>query len=175
MVLHRLQSMHPFLKVVRHCFVILDGCCTLHRRCCTLWISILRRAITLDSFRVTGAITSQNEGIYEFYSYDGFHPSLVSFIPKKSYPNLNRVMEVFYPLFFRHVDFSVKRDPRGWSMIYRRWRVVHHGTAPFQFQAPISKSRTALFRHFGRMLHLAPWMLHPVDIDYTDDHKLWLV
>ena len=108
MLLHRFKSMHPFLKVVRHGFVILDGCCTLHRRCCNLWISIIRRAITLGSFRVTGAITSQNEGICEFYSYDRFQPPMVSFIPKKSYPNLNRVMEVFYPSFFRHVDFSVK-------------------------------------------------------------------
>ena len=108
MVLHRFKSMHPFLKVVRHCFVILDGCCTLHRRCCTLRISILRRAITLGSFRVTGAITSQNEGICDFYSNDSFQPSLVRFIPKKSYPNLNRVKEVFYPSFFRHVDFFCK-------------------------------------------------------------------
>ena len=156
MVLHRFQSMHPFLKVVRHCFVILDGCCTLHRRCCTLWISIIRRAITLGSFRVTGAITSQNEGICEFYSYDSFQQSLATFIPKKSYPNLNRVMEVFYLRFFVTWIFSVKRDPRGWSMIYHRWRVVHHGTAPFQIHAPISKCRTTLFRHFERMLHPAP-------------------
>ena len=110
MVLRRFNSMHPFLKVVRHGFAILDGCCTLHRRCGTLWISILRRAITLGSFRVTGAITSQNEVIFEFYSYDGFQPSLVSFIHKKSYPNLDRVMEVFYPSFFRHVDFFCKRE-----------------------------------------------------------------
>ena len=108
MVLHRFKSMHPFLKVVRHDFVILDGCCTLHHRCCTLWISILRRAITLGSFRVTGATTCQNEGICEFYSCDSFQPSLFSFIPKKSYPNLNRVTEVFYPSFFRHVDFFCK-------------------------------------------------------------------
>ena len=54
----------------------------------------------------------------------------------------------------------LKRDYRGWSSIYHRWRVVHHGTAPFQIHARISKSRTAQFRHFGRMLHLAPWMLH---------------
>ena len=108
MVLHRFKSMHPFLKVVRHGFVILDGCCTLHRRCCTLWISFLRRAITLGSFKVTGAITSQNEGNCGFYSYDSFQPSLVSFIPKKSCPNLNRVKEVFYPSFFRHVDFFCK-------------------------------------------------------------------
>ena len=156
MVQHRLKSMHPFLKVVRHGFVILDGCCALHRRCCTLWISIIRRAITLGSFRVTGAITSQNGGICEFYSYDSFQPSLVSFIPKKSYPNLNRVTEVFYPSFFRHVDFSVKGNSRCWSMIYHRWRVVHHGTAMFQIHALISKGRTVLFRHFRRMLHLAP-------------------
>ena len=69
---------------------------------------MLRRAITLGSFRVTGAITSQNEDLGEFYSYDSFQPSLVSFIPKKSYPNLYRVMEVFYPSFFRHVDFFCK-------------------------------------------------------------------
>ena len=25
------------------------------------------------------------------------------------------------------------------------------------------------------MLHLAPWMLHPVDIDYSDGHNFWLV
>ena len=156
MVVLRFKSMHPFLKVVRHCFVILDGCCTLHRRCCTLWISILRRAITLGSFRVTGATTSQNEGICEFYICYFFQPSLGSFIPKKSYPNLNRVTEVFYPSFFRHVDFSVKGNSRGWSTIYHRWRVMHHGTAPFPIHAPISKGRTALFRHFGRMLHLAP-------------------
>ena len=37
--------------------------------------------------------------------------------------------------------------------------------------ACISKSRTALFHHFGRMLHLAPWMLHPIDIDYSDGHN----
>ena len=108
MVLHRFRSTHLFLKVVRHCFVILDGCCTLHRRCCTLWISILRKAITLGSFRVTGAITGQNKGICEFYSYDSFQQSMVTFIPKKAYPNLSRVMEVFYPSFFRHVDFFSK-------------------------------------------------------------------
>ena len=108
MVLHRFQSMHPFLKVVRHCFVILDGCCTLHRRCCTLWISILRRAITLGSFRVTGAITSQNEDLGEFYRFDICKPSMDSCIPKKGYPNLNRVSEVFWPSFFHHVNFYVK-------------------------------------------------------------------
>ena len=108
MVLHRFKSMHPFLKVVRHGFVILDGCCTLHRRCCTLCISIIRRAITLGSFRVTGATTSQNKGICEIFICDRFQPSLVSFIPKKSCPNLNRVKEVFYPSFFRHVDFFCK-------------------------------------------------------------------
>ena len=108
MVRHRFNSMHPFLKVVRHCFVILNGCCTMHRRYCILWISILRRAITVGLFRVTGATTSQNEGKCEFYICYCFEPSLVSFIPKKSYPNLNRVMEVFYPSFFRHVDFFCK-------------------------------------------------------------------
>ena len=69
----------------------------------------------------------------------------------------------------------VKQDYRGWPSIYHRWRVVQHGTIPFQTHARISKSRTALFRHFGRMLHLAPWMLHPVDIDYSDGHNFWLV
>ena len=155
MVLHRFQSMHPFLKVVRHCFVILDGCCTLHRRCCTLWISILRRAITLGSFRVTGAITSQNEGICEFYSNYSFQPSLVSFIPKNPIRTSIGSWKFFTLRFFVTWIFSVKRDPRGWSMIYHRWRVVHHGTAPFQIHAPISQSRTALFSYFGRMLHPA--------------------
>ena len=108
MVLFHFKSLHPLLKVERRCFGFLDECCTLHSECCTLWISILRTTITVVSFRVTGAITSQNEGICEFYSYDGFQPSLVSFIPKKSYPNLKRVMEVFYPSFFRHVDFFCK-------------------------------------------------------------------
>ena len=68
----------------------------------------------------------------------------------------------------------VKQDYGGWSSIYHRWRVVHHGTVSFQIHARISKSRTTLFRHFGRMLHLAPWMLHPVDIDYSDGHNFWL-
>ena len=108
MVLHRFKSMHPFLRDVPHCFVTLDGSCTLLRRCCALWISILRRAITLGSFRVTGAITSQNEGFCEFYSYGSFQPSLVSFISKNSYPNIDRVKEYFYPSFFRHVDFFCK-------------------------------------------------------------------
>ena len=156
MVVLCFKSMHPFLKVVRYCFVILDGRCTLHRRCCTQWISILRRAVTLGSFRVTGAITSQNEALGEFYSYDSFQPSLVSFIPK----NPNRTSIGSWKFFILRFSvtwiFSVKQDPRGCSMIYHRWRVVHHGSAPFQFHAPISQSRTALFRHFGRMLHLAP-------------------
>ena len=46
---------------------------------------------------------------------------------------------------------------------------MHHGTGPFQIPAPISKSRTALFRLFGRTLHLAPQMLHPMDTDSSDD------
>src|SRR5574338_815763 len=29
--------------------------------------------------------------------------------PKKSYPNLNRVLEVFWPSFFRHMNFYVKK------------------------------------------------------------------
>ena len=45
---------------------------------------------------------------------------------------------------------------------------MHHGTGPFQIPAPISKSRTALFRLFGRRLHLAPQMLHPADTDSSD-------
>ena len=103
------KSLHPFLKVARRCFVFLDECCTLHRRCCTLWIPILRTAITVASFRVTGAITSQNEGLSEFYGFDGCKPSTDSFIPKKGYPNLNRVFEVFWPSFFHHMNFYVKK------------------------------------------------------------------
>ena len=108
MVLFHFKSMHPFLKVARPCFGTLDGCCTLHRECCTLWISILRTAITLGSFRVTGAITSQNEALSEFYGFDGCKPSMDSFIPKKGNPNLNRVSDVFWPSVFHHVNFYVK-------------------------------------------------------------------
>src|SRR5574338_204450 len=75
--------LHPFLNVARRCFVFLDECCTLHRRCCTMSISILRTAITVASFRVTGVITSQNEGLSEFYGFDRCKPSTDSFIPKK--------------------------------------------------------------------------------------------
>ena len=116
MVLFRFKSMHAFLKVVRHCFVILDGCCTLHRRCCTLWISILRRAITLGSFRVTGAITCQNDGLDEFYGFESFQPSTDRLMPKKDNRNLNRVSQVFHTSFFRHVDFYGKTGLR-WLVI----------------------------------------------------------
>src|SRR5574338_1281512 len=102
------------------------------------------------------------------------HQRIVSY-PKKGYPTLNRVFEVFWPSFFRHMNFYVKREHRGWSSIYHPWRVVNHGTGPFQIPAPISKSRTALFRLFGRMLHLAPQMLHPVDTDSSDGHNCCLV
>ena len=85
-----------------------DGCWTLHRCCCTLYISIIRTAITSGLFRVKGAITSQNEGLSEFYGSDSFQPSMDCIMPKKDYPNLNRVSEVFYPSFFRHVDFYCK-------------------------------------------------------------------
>src|SRR5574338_682211 len=108
MVLFHFKSLHPFLKVEWRCFGFLDECCTLHRRCCTLWISILRTAITVGSFRLTGAITSQNEALSEFYGFDCCKPSTDSFIPKKGYPNLNRVSEVFWPSCFGHVNFYVK-------------------------------------------------------------------
>ena len=107
-VLVHFKYLHPILKVARRCFVFLDECCTLHRRCCTLRIPILRTAITVASFRVTGAITSQNEGLSEFYGFDGYKPSTDSFIPKKSDPNLNRVFEVFWPSFFHHMKFYIK-------------------------------------------------------------------
>src|SRR5574338_643705 len=108
MVLFHFKSLHPFLKVERRCFGFLDECCTLHHECCTLWISILRTTITLGSFRVTGAITSQNKALSKFYGFDRCKPSMDSFIPKKGYPNLNRVTEVFWPSFFHHVNFYVK-------------------------------------------------------------------
>ena len=108
MVLVHFKSLHPFLKVARRCFVFLDECCTLHRRCCTLWIPILRTAITVASFRVTGAITSQNEALCEFYGFGSFKPSMDSFKPKKGYPNLNRFSKVFWPSFFHHGNFYVK-------------------------------------------------------------------
>ena len=108
MVPFHFKSMHAFQKVLQHCFAITDGCCTSHRGCCTLWISIIRTAITSDSFRVMGAITCQNEGLDEFYGFDSFQPSTDRLMPKKDNPNLNRVSLVFYPSFFRHVDFYGK-------------------------------------------------------------------
>ena len=108
MVLFHFKSLHPLLKVERRCFGFLDECCTLHSECCTLWISILLTAISVVSFRVTGATTSQNEALGEFYGLDGRMPSTDSFKPKKGYPNLNRVSDVFWPSFFHHVNFYVK-------------------------------------------------------------------
>ena len=80
---------------------------------------------------------------------------LVSY-PKNPIRTSIGLWKFFTLRFFVTWIFSVKRDPRGWSMIYHRWGVVHHGTAMFQIHALISKGRTTLFRHFGRMLHLAP-------------------
>ena len=108
MELFHFKFLHPLLKVVRCCFGFLDECCTLHHECCTLWISILRTAITVGSFRVTGAITSQNEALGEFYGFDCCKSSMDSFIPKKSHPNLNWVSEVFWPSVFHHVNIYVK-------------------------------------------------------------------
>src|SRR5574338_682330 len=108
MVLFHFNSLHPFLIVERRCFGFLDECCTLHRECSSLWISILRTAITVGSFRATGAITSQNEALGEFYRFGSYKPSMDSIISKKGYPNLNRVYDVFWPSFFHHVYFYVK-------------------------------------------------------------------
>ena len=108
MVLFHFKSLHPLLKVERHCFGFLDECCTLHSECCTLWISILRTAIIVGFFRVKGAITSQNKARGEFYGLDGSKPSMDSFKLKKGYPNINRVSKVFWPSFFHHVNFYVK-------------------------------------------------------------------
>ena len=108
MVPFHFKSLHPLLKVERRCFGFLDECCTFHSECCTLWISILRTAITVVSFRVTGAITNQNEALGEFYGLNSCKPSTDSFKPKKGYPNHNRVSEVFWPSFFHHVNFYVK-------------------------------------------------------------------
>src|SRR5574338_700383 len=76
MVLFHFKSLHPLLKVERRYFGFLD-------ECCTLWISILRTAITVGSFRVTRAITSQNEALGEFYGLDRCKPSTDSFKPRK--------------------------------------------------------------------------------------------
>src|SRR5574338_229727 len=108
MVLFHFKSLHPLLKVEQCYFGFLEECCTLHSECCTLWISILRTAITVGSFRVTGAITSQNEALGEFYGLDRCKPSMDSFKPKKGYLNLNRLSEVFWPSFFHHVNCYVK-------------------------------------------------------------------
>src|SRR5574338_361879 len=146
MVLFHFKSLHQFLKVERRCFGFLDEGCTLHRECCTLWISILRTAITVGSFRVTGAITIQNEALSEFYGYDGCKSSMDSFILKKGYPNLNRVSDVFWPSVFHQVNFYVKTGSP--------WMVFDlpslESGAPWYCSisnpAPTSKSRTALFR-----------------------------
>ena len=117
MVLFHFKSLHPFLKVERRCFGFLDECCTLHRECCTLWISILRTTIIVGSFRVTGAITGQNEDLGEFNGLDSCKSLTDSFKPKKGYPNLNRVFEVFWPSVFHHVNFYVKTGS-PWLVFY---------------------------------------------------------
>src|SRR5574338_611165 len=148
MVLFHVKSLHPLLKVERRCFGFLDECSTLHSECCTLWISILRMAIPVVSFRVTGAITSQNEALGEFYGLDCCKPSTDSFKPKKGYLNLNRVSEVFWPSFFLHVNFYVKT---GSPLLVFDLPSLESGSpwyVPFQIPAPTSKSRTSLFRLF---------------------------
>src|SRR5574338_1361489 len=85
--------------------------------------------------------------------------------PKKAFRSSIESLKFFGLLFSITCIFTLKRDHRCWSSIYLTWRAVHHGTVPFHIPAPTSKSRTALFRLFGRMLHLAQRMLHPVDID----------
>lgn len=149
MVLFHFNSMQPFLKVVQHCFGILDGCCALHRRCYTLWILILWTAINVGPFRVSVAITCQKEAFYEFYRFDSFKPLMDSFIQKKDRPNLNRVMEVFYPTFFHHMDFYGKM---GSPRLVFRFPSPDSGALwyhPFQIHPTISKSRSALFRHLA--------------------------
>src|SRR5574338_148823 len=108
MVLFHFKSLHSLLKVEQRYFGFLNECCTLHRECCTLWMSILRTAITVGSFKVTGAITSKNEALSELYGFDGCKPSMDSFIPKKCYLTLNRVSDVFWPSVIHHVNFYVK-------------------------------------------------------------------
>src|SRR5574338_1589093 len=177
MVLFHFKSLHPLLKVERHYFGFLDECCTLHSECCTLWISILRTAITVVSFRITGAINSQNEALDEFYGLDGCKPSrqrIVSNSKKAIRTSIGSLM-FFGLLFSITCFFTLKRDHRCWSSIYLPWRVVHHGSVPSQIPAPTSKSRTALFRLFGRMLHLAQQMFHHVDIDSSNGLNCCLV
>src|SRR5574338_1618627 len=102
------QILTPTSKSRTALFRLFGRLFTLHSECCTLWISILRTAITVVSFSVTGAITNQNEAHGEFYGLDGCKPSTDSVKPKKGYPNLNRVSEIFWPSFFHHVNFYVK-------------------------------------------------------------------
>jgi len=70
-------------KYVRQSFGILKERCTLHRRYSTLWVTFTRTSITFYSFRVTGATTSQNEGLPEIHNYYANKPQLDCFIPKK--------------------------------------------------------------------------------------------
>src|SRR5574338_866183 len=95
--------------------------------------------------------------------------------PKKAIRTSIGSLKFFGLLFSITSIFTLKRDHRCWSLIYLPWRAVHHGTVPFQLPAPTSKSRTVLFRFFGRMLHLAQRMLHPEDIDSSDGHNCCLV
>src|SRR5574338_813142 len=148
MVPFHFKSLYPLLKDEWRCFGFLDECCTLHSECCTLWISILRTAITVVSFRVTGAITSQNEAHGEFYGLDGCKPSTDSVKPKKGYPNLNRVSEIFWPSFFHHVNFYVKT---GSPLLVFDLPSLESGSpwyCSISNPCTTSKSRKALFRLF---------------------------
>src|SRR5574338_1588109 len=95
--------------------------------------------------------------------------------PKKAIRTSIGSLEFFGLLFSITSIFTLKRDHRCRSSIYLPWRAVHQGMVPFQIPTPTSKSRTALFHLFGRMLQLAQRMLHPVDIDSSDGHNCWLV
>src|SRR5574338_386502 len=95
--------------------------------------------------------------------------------PKKAIRTSIGSLKFFGLLFSITCIFTLKRNHHCWSSIYLPWREVHHGTVPFQIPAHTSKSRTALFRLFGRMLHLAQRILHPVDIDSSDGHTCCLV
>ena len=77
-------------KIVRHCFGILNEYCSLHRRCCIVRVSIIRTTITFYSFRITGAITSQNEALSEMRTSDGNRTSSGSLISKNCNQNLFR-------------------------------------------------------------------------------------
>ena len=109
MVLVHFKSLHPFLKVARRCFVFLDERCTLHRRCCTLRISIFRTDITFGMFRYTGVITVKTKLSVSSTALTAFSRKWIISYPKKAIRTSIGALKFFSLLFLRQVNFYVKK------------------------------------------------------------------